>query len=311
MKILRHGLSDLGPALVMPCHAFAYLVLASHFSATPISVLLVASPLVFLLSIQCSAANHNHFHRPIFGWKPLNVTLTAGYSIVSGPKTFHNIGHSLHHSAHDTWNEVSAKEMFGLNKSVRGWIVDFLRFIEAFSGLRALRMTQSLGSDDIDTFCSKWLPGIYDGTRWADRAKRSYNLSRIRLEAAVGASFRILLICINWQFVVFYFMPIAYLSDIFRRGENYMQHWGATDPEDPSRDSVSSYGWLYNAWTFNLGYHQEHHFAQNVHWTRLRGLTDQLPLDRRVVRFCHYVNLPCFFPDLAKRLKNATPVDSI
>ena len=60
-------------------------------------------------------------------------------------------------------------------------------------------------------------------------------------------------------------------------------------------DSVSGYGRLYNLIWFNNGYHQEHHWRPQVHWTEVPALRAQLPPEtsRRVVRAAHWFN---FFP---------------
>jgi fatty acid desaturase len=85
-------------------------------------------------------------------------------------------------------------------------------------------------------------------------------------------------------------------------GEDYLHHWGASDFRDSRRDAVSCYGILYNWLTFNLGYHQEHHLRPGVHWRKLPAMTAELPSDRRIVPFTHYLNLPVFYPDFAKAL---------
>lgn len=64
-------------------------------------------------------------------------------------------------------------------------------------------------------------------------------------------------------------------------------------PGDRRTDSVSSYGWFYNLIWFNNGYHQEHHYRPQTHWTRVKALrANMLPDEqRRVVRGAHWFNL--------------------
>ena len=73
--------------------------------------------------------------------------------------------------------------------------------------------------------------------------------------------------------------------------EHYLEHYGAT-PGDRRTDSVSSYGRLYNLIWFNNGYHQEHHFRPQVHWTRVPEVKSLLPpeSERRTVRGAHWFN---------------------
>ena len=56
---------------------------------------------------------------------------------------------------------------------------------------------------------------------------------------------------------------------------------------------MSCYGLLYNLLRFNHGYHQEHHYRPQVHWTRVPAMKTLLPpeSDRRVVRWAHWFNI--------------------
>ena len=64
-------------------------------------------------------------------------------------------------------------------------------------------------------------------------------------------------------------------------------------PGNRLTDSVSCYGRPYNLLWFNNGYHQEHHFRPQVHWTRVPEVRElMLPThQRRVVRGAHLLNL--------------------
>jgi fatty acid desaturase len=44
---------------------------------------------------------------------------------------------------------------------------------------------------------------------------------------------------------------------------------------------------------FEFGYHQEHHYRPQVHWTRIPEVKKLLPSEsqRRVVRWAHWFNL--------------------
>src|SRR5262249_9370095 len=89
-----------------------------------------------------------------------------------------------------------------------------------------------------------------------------------------------------------FYAPVWYLGIAAAAAENYFEHHGA-QPGNRKTDSVSCYGWLYNVLRFNHGYHQEHHYRPQVHWTRLPALKDQLPpeSERRVVRWAHWFNV--------------------
>ena len=94
-------------------------------------------------------------------------------------------------------------------------------------------------------------------------------------------------------FVAFPYLPVWYLGQATAQAENYLEHLGAR-PGDRQTDSVSCYSRWYNWIWFNNGYHQEHHWRPQVHWSQVPCLTGTLPgADRRrVVRFTHWINWP-------------------
>jgi fatty acid desaturase len=96
---------------------------------------------------------------------------------------------------------------------------------------------------------------------------------------------------LNLPGLVFFYLPVWYLGNAAAQAENYLEHHGAI-PGNRKTDSVSSYGRLYNLIWFNNGYHQEHHYRPQLHWTRVPGLRALLPpeSDRRVVRGAHWFN---------------------
>jgi fatty acid desaturase len=106
---------------------------------------------------------------------------------------------------------------------------------------------------------------------------------------------------LNWKFMI-YLLPFWYLGHCLSNLNGYFEHFGG-NPDVPMAWGVSSYHRLYNLVWFNNGYHQEHHYRPQVHWTRLPELTPLLPpeTERRVVRGAHWFNL-----DFGRRLADAT-----
>ena len=96
---------------------------------------------------------------------------------------------------------------------------------------------------------------------------------------------------LNPSGLVFFYLPVWYLGIAAAQAENFLEHYSAR-PGDRTADSVSCYGSLYNLLRFNHGYHQEHHYRPQVHWTRVPELKHLLPpeSDRRVVRWAHWFN---------------------
>jgi len=95
------------------------------------------------------------------------------------------------------------------------------------------------------------------------------------------------------SFFVQVYIPTWYLGYAAAYAENYFEHYGA-QPGNRLTDSVSSYSGWYNWIWFNNGYHQEHHWRPQVHWTQVPHLTPKLPgADaRRVLAFSHWFNWP-------------------
>jgi fatty acid desaturase len=96
----------------------------------------------------------------------------------------------------------------------------------------------------------------------------------------------------DWRGLVFTYLPIWYLGQVFARIESYSEHLGAT-PGDRRTDAVSCYSRWYNLLWFNNGYHQEHHFRPGIHWTKLPDVKEQMlpPAERRVVPVMHFMNI--------------------
>jgi len=49
---------------------------------------------------------------------------------------------------------------------------------------------------------------------------------------------------------------------------DYYEHWGAK-PGDPPRTRLELNNPVYNLVSFNNGFHQEHHYRPQTHWTRM------------------------------------------
>jgi fatty acid desaturase len=79
-----------------------------------------------------------------------------------------------------------------------------------------------------------------------------------------------------------------YLGQVAAFAENYLEHYGA-DPRRFEANSVSSYGRFYNWIWFNNGYHQEHHYRPQLHWTKLPALRAAIlpESERRTVPWDH------------------------
>ena len=128
-----------------------------------------------------------------------------------------------------------------------------------------------------------------------NQAKQKGLLGLVIAECIALAAFVSALAAANWRGFLFFYLPVWYLGQVAAMAErDYVEHHGAI-PGDRKTDSVSAYGRLYNFIWFPNGYHQEHHWKPQVHWTEVPMLRAQLPPEtsRRVVRAAHWLN---FFP---------------
>lgn len=108
--------------------------------------------------------------------------------------------------------------------------------------------------------------------------KRALELRQIQLDRLFISIGILFFTIINWQWVLFCFIPVLYLSFALVNIQNYYEHFGA-EPSNRYANSVSYYGRLYNVITFNDGYHQEHHLRPQMHWSRLPEVHTQFKKD--------------------------------
>lgn len=113
--------------------------------------------------------------------------------------------------------------------------------------------------------------GIGDAAREAiHKAPRDLALEVACCALALGGC-----LALSWRYLVFFALPVFYAGSCIGTLGNYYQHAGALG-RDRRSNAVSYYGRLYNALLCNEGYHQEHHWRPQAHWTRRPELRRQL-----------------------------------
>jgi fatty acid desaturase len=98
--------------------------------------------------------------------------------------------------------------------------------------------------------------------------RRAQELRQVQLDRLAHFAGVCAFLAISWQWTLLCYVPALYLALALVNVQNYFEHFGAA-PESRYTDSVSYYGRLYNALTFNDGYHQEHHLRPQTHWSRM------------------------------------------
>ncbi|RMQ63578.1 Fatty acid desaturase [Pseudomonas syringae pv. tomato] len=309
-KVFKYSRWDIACCLVIPFQISVYALLAYYYQSMSLLALLGMIPVLFALSLQNAGANHNHYHTPFFRIRWMNTLTRMGFSATEAPKTPYNIGHGIHHATHQSWNDKSILAVLGLKRSIAQQLISFGLFIFESLGVKYFTLLVLLKYWPIErvaVLASPEDPAL--AARALKKLLEPAKLKAAKYDLAAWFLFRLVLCVVDWQFFFFYFIPVTYLIDTLRQGENYFQHWGATDPNDPKRDSVSCYSTLYNLLTFNLGYHQEHHYKPGLHWLKLPELTKELPSDRHTVPYSHYLNSPLMFPERASQLRKENVAD--
>jgi fatty acid desaturase len=226
--------------------------------------------LLICTNFQCVA--HNFIHNPFFRSKRANRIFSVFNSLlIGGAQTLYR----FHHLNHHRWNNDLPDPESGLPR-------------DDSSTWRHGRPPEA--EEPLLTYA---LFGYFrtDFGELLATARRKKQLGQVAIEYLAFAAFLATLTAINWRGVVFLYLPVWFLGNVAAVAENYLEHFGAT-PGDRRRDSVSSYGRLYNLVWFNNGYHQEHHYRPQVHWTRVPEVRAELPpeTERRVVKGAHWFN---------------------
>ena len=237
------------------------LLLAPFFLAVPPVLrtgLVIVNAFLVGMNYQCVA--HNFIHHPFFTNNGLNEVFSVLNSLAIGlPQS----AYRLHHLNHHRYNNDPAKDesstwRFAKNQREEN--------IFSYSLLGLLRTD---------------LMGLI---RAAGRTSALvYAELAVLIFVLLGAGL------LRPGLFLSYLLPSLLLGQVFALWENYCEHRGA-DYRDRQRDSVSCYNGFYNWIWFNNGYHQEHHFRPQVHWTEIRPVRAELPNDRVVVHGCHLTN---------------------
>jgi len=243
------------------------------FPALHWSVLLgLGAALVFLACTNYQCVAHNHIHNPFFRARPLNAAFSAFNSLGLGiPATLYR----FHHLNHHQFNNDAIDPATGVTED------------------RSSTWRHGRGGREEGIVPYAVLGIVRTDLGWLHAQARGKGLGvQVWSEAATLLLFAGALTAVNWRGAVAFYLPAWFLGQVTAFAENYLEHHGAV-PGNRHRDSVSSYGGLYNLIWFNNGYHQEHHLRPQVHWIGIRAVrTEMLPdAERKVVRGAHWFNL--------------------
>jgi fatty acid desaturase len=287
MKLFAHTWMD-GILVVLALIQIALLAVGVATATTlPLGwAVTLGLALVFLMCTNYQCVAHNALHNPFFSSDRLNRIFSIVNTLCIGvPQSLYRVHHLHHHK----YNNDAKDRVTGTTKDVTS--------------------TYRYGRDDSEEPIVTYAAiGFFRSSfrhMW-DQAKSKGLLGLVFAESIALAAFVVLLAAIDWRGFLFFYAPVWYLGQMAAMAENYLEHHGAI-PGDRRTDSVSAYGRLYNLIWFNNGYHQEHHWRPQVHWTKVPELRDQLPPEtaRRVLRTAHWFNF--FVPSITVYQKAQGP----
>jgi fatty acid desaturase len=272
-RIFAHSRLD-GLLVLLAVFQFAML-LHGVFSFRAVSwshSLAVGTVSVFLMCTNFECIAHNFIHNPFFCSRRLNAAFGVFNTLILGsPQTLYRVQHLHHHRYNNDAPDPATGTTRDLSSTWR----------------------HSARPDREESWLTYALLAYFrlDVGFLLREAKRRQLLGQVIVEVAAILVLVAVFARLNPRGLVFFYLPVWYLGNAAAQAQNYLEHHRAI-PGDRKTDSVSSYGWLYNLIWFNHGYHQEHHYRPQVHWTRIPGVKKLLPPEsqRRVVRWAHWFN---------------------
>jgi fatty acid desaturase len=205
-------------------------------------------------NLQC--ISHNFIHNPYFSSAWLNRAFSVLESVALGvPHLLYHHYHLNHH-----WGDSDAK---GPDGSTRDWSSIY-------------RHSSDDKPEPFWRYCllSFWRVEVSEVLRVVYRHGWRH-MVQLAVETLVLAAFWLWMLLADWRFFAFFYLPSYYLGWMLSYAEGYLEHYHC-QPGNPFANSVSSYNWMYNFLWFNNGYHQEHHWDPKVHWTKMKGLHEQI-----------------------------------
>ena len=271
--LFAHSWKDSCLVLISAIHCTLLILGALYFDQIPVPWLIALGGLtVFLTCTNYQCVAHNFLHNPFFRAEWLNSLFSIFNSLTLGqPQTLYRYHHLNHHQFNNDLPDPETRTTRDRSSTYRrGRRVGSEESIVAYSLLGPVRTE---------------LSPLYAAARAKGRARLVW------IESAAMLAYVGLLAFLNWRFVLEFVTPVWFLGQAAALAENYLEHHHAV-PGNRLTDSVSCYNRWYNWLWFNNGYHQEHHYRPNTHWTEVPALkAEMLPeSERRVVRVAHWFN---------------------
>jgi fatty acid desaturase len=259
-SLLRHSADRASVTFVLFALALHALV---FFAASPTLAVLAVIPL-FFVSILVAPLNHHHQHLRVFKGRWLNRVYDVVLALQTGvgPYTWvlhHNLGHHqnyLNQPPHRTPDEAHWTRGDG---SLMGRVEYSLHLFL---------------HHPVDVFrVGRRHPKVF----------RTYLLMKVPLYAIIVAG----LIWNPLGFLLAFTLPGGLV--LFHTCWATYEHHAGHHARDHVNASVNRENALFNAMSWNLGYHTAHHMRPGVHWSALpalhRTIRDQIPEEKLLAGF--------------------------
>ncbi len=253
-----------------------HLVLLVIGAVCPLTLGLYCVPLffltIFLYLTTYKVISHNFIHNPFFvkdSWNQnFSCLLTLGIGL---PQTLIKIYHENHHRFNSDMQDL-------FHHTTNDW-----SSLYRYSDI----------PKQTENFWSYTFKGIFrlDLKKLYFIACEQGQKKQVQKELAVLIIFWLLIIFPHFYSFLFFYFTAWFFGQCAFFAQNYMEHYRAI-PGNRLTDSVSCYSRSYNLIWFNNGYHQEHHYKPNVHWTDIKRVrAEMLPINQRmVVKGSHWFN---------------------
>ncbi len=254
--VWRYTALDLAPVLAAVAHLAFVVWIVLGFSTRPWWGNL-ACGLVYAWAIawNINGVSHNFLHTPYFrhGWAnrafSLLESLAIGFS-----QTIYRAIHLAHHSGNSDLPDAQGRtrDPLSIYKHGHGGAPEPLWRYVVLGTFR----------DD--------MPEVFSEMRRKQPADALF----ARIEIAAFAILVLGALLIDWRAVLF-LLPFYFIGQGLSQLSGYYEHLHG-NPARPIAWGVSSYQRLYNIVWFGNGYHGEHHYRPQIHWTRLRRFHESI-----------------------------------
>lgn len=251
-------------SLIVYCMFFPQHIGLNYLIYFPLTILFYSS------NFQC--VTHNFIHNSFFkDQKMNNYFLVINSMIIGLPMTLHTILHENHHEFNN-----DRQDIFGHTTSDLSSIYRY-----------------SENQHEPESFWSYTFKSIFrtDFKKLFKIASERGLSKQVYFELIAILVFWTILVSSHFYCFIFYFIPTWFLGQCSHYASNYVEHYRSS-PGNRLTDAVSCYSPWYNFVWFNNGYHQEHHFRPEIHWSEIKKLkTEMLPFNRRmIVKGSHWFN---------------------